>query len=173
MRLLLNDEKTGIKFNENASRMTYNFNGAVGSAGTPCFNSNLQLVGLHGGSEAGQSYGIPLAAIVEQVLDIRSAVETDKFDTTVLRGGRVFLDRALLRAALREMASPSGRRILIVNGPHGSGKTYTREYVYDVAFNTPNHRVVYLDLDTQNFSPVDIAQAISSRLVTTLRLCRL
>jgi hypothetical protein len=91
-------------------------------------------------------------------------VGRDKFEATVLRGDRVFLNRAELRQALREMASPSGRRILVVNGPHGSGKTYTREYVLDVTYNTPNHRVIYVDLDTTEFSPMQLVQVICEQM---------
>jgi hypothetical protein len=128
-------------------------------------------VALHAGKRttsrrSKDSVGISVAAIVAslQSLGINDVLGSDNFATTVLRGGRVFLDRQQLRQALRELIAPQGRRILIVNGPPGSGKTYTREYVYDVTFSTPNNRVIYVDLDLGIQGPADLVQAISLQM---------
>ncbi|MFZ0747778.1 MAG: effector-associated domain EAD1-containing protein, partial [Pyrinomonadaceae bacterium] len=166
VRLIIS--QTGVKTNETKECFYYRLDNMPQATGAPCFNSNWQLVALHAGKRAmprrsKDSLGISVAAIVSslQSRGISDILGLDSYSATVLRGGRVFLNRQQLRQALKELTSPQGRRILIVNGPPGSGKTYTREYVYDVTFSTPNNRVVYVDLDAGVQGPADLVQAIS------------
>lgn len=167
LNLVISSESR-VRMSNNGTRIYYNLETGAGSSGAPCFNSNWELMGLHVGAApngSGESYGVPAAAIIAQLqrlgLDL---VGRDKFETTLLRGDRVFLNRNELRQALKEMTSPTGRRILVVNGPPGSGKTYTREYVLEVTYRTPNHSVVYLDLDTADFGATELAHAISEQI---------
>ncbi len=167
LQLVLNSD-AAIRTNDQRTRVYYPASTESVSTGAPCFNSNWELIGLHGGNSpdaSGESYAVSVAAVIGELqrsgFDI---VGRNKFEVTVLRGDRAFLDRAVLRQALREMLTPDGRRVLVVNGPHGSGKTYTREYVLDVTFRTPNHRVVYVDLDAAELGPVELVNAIGQQI---------
>lgn len=153
----------------NAQRLYYSIEADSLSTGAPCFNSNWDLVGLHGGLVPGstaESYGVMASTVIAELqrsgFDVLGA--RDKFEATVLRGNRVFLNRAALRKAIREMVDPEGRRILIVNGPRGSGKTYTREFILDVTYNMPSHRVIYIDMDSSDFGPAELAQTIAYQI---------
>jgi hypothetical protein len=169
VRLIIS--QTGVKADETNNRFYYRLDKTPQATGAPCFNSNWQLVALHAAKRttsrrSKDSVGISVAAIVSslQSRGINDVLGLDNFATTVLRGGRVFLNRQQLRQALRELSAPQGRRILIVKGPPGSGKTYTREYVYDVTFSSPNNRVIYADIDAGIQEPADLVQAVSLQM---------
>jgi len=163
LKLILNTDNV-IRMNDQRTRVYYKVGTQTVSAGAPCFDGNWELVGFHGGlspDSSGESFAVSVSAVINELQRAGfDVLGRDKFETTVLRGDRVFLDRNELRLALREMMSPDGRRLLVVNGPHGSGKSYTREYVIDVTFRTPNHRVAYLDLDTSDLGPAELVNAI-------------
>lgn len=167
LKLVMSTDEA-IRMNDQRTRLYYNIGAESVSAGAPCFDANWELVGFHSGlspDHSGESYALTVSAVIGELQRAGfDVLGRDKFEVTVLRGDRVFLDREYLRQALREMADPAGRRILVVNGPHGSGKTYTREYVLDVTFGTPNHRVVYLDLDTADYGPAELASDICQQV---------
>jgi hypothetical protein len=64
---------------------------------------------------------------------VAEAAAADPYDAYVLRAGRPFVNRKGLRAALRALASPDGSRVLVVDGPAESGKTYSVQLLLHVA----------------------------------------
>jgi hypothetical protein len=57
----------------------------------------------------------------------------DPYEAYRLRGDLLFLNRKSLRKALKRLASPTGRRVLLVDGPPSSGKTWTINLIQHVA----------------------------------------
>ncbi len=67
-----------------------------------------------------------LAGEIAQVLPPPCA---DHFEACRLSGGHVMVDRHDLRAALRELAAPTGKRILVVKGDSRSGKSHSVQLI--------------------------------------------
>lgn len=147
-------------------RVGYRFDTEPGSAGAPCFNLNWELIAIHEGRQrAGlfksswEGFGVSTQVIRAQVSGrgLGHLLEGARFDTTRLRSGAIFINRMELRRALAALSSSQGPRILVVNGPPGSGKTYTVEFIRDFAYRTPNQHVVYLNLHGKVYvSPEDM-----------------
>jgi hypothetical protein len=57
----------------------------------------------------------------------------DPFNTCFVRGGWPYVNRPNLRKAFATLAETGGLRIAVVNGPPGSGKTYSKELPQFVA----------------------------------------
>jgi hypothetical protein len=53
----------------------------------------------------------------------------DPYDTPRLQGDRVLLDRGGLRSALRNLNTALGKRILVVQGERGTGRTHSYELI--------------------------------------------
>jgi hypothetical protein len=76
---------------------------------------------------------------------LRERDPADPYQTLWLPHGRPFIDRQALRAGVRMLANPVGPNILIVNGPAGSGKSYTFSFIKHIADRTGYFEVVYVD----------------------------
>lgn len=59
--------------------------------------------------------------------------------------GQLFVDRVALRHALAALFEEAGQKILIVNGPPGSGKSYTYVLIRFVENKTGLFRSIYID----------------------------
>jgi hypothetical protein len=94
-----------------------------------------------------------------------------------VQGGRRFvvLDRSALRSAVRQLMSPFGQRILVVNGPPGSGKSFTAQFIQRVAEQTGAFQVAYVDLD-RALGPVpgavDLAETLALQMGESASLPR-
>jgi hypothetical protein len=92
----------------------------------------------------------------------------DYFKTNILRAGRVFIDRHSLKNSLRRLAAPVGPRVLLVNGPRGSGKSYTSQFIFDLAANVPGHATVHIPLDSFPYGPRELVENIASQMGRSL-----
>ncbi len=69
------------------------------------------------------------------------APQADPFDALWPTGSRPFLNRAVLKQAVRKMRDIGGPAVLAVNGPLGSGKTATLDYLRHVSSASGAFRV--------------------------------
>ena len=75
-----------------------------------------------------------------------------------------FVGRVSLRSALQGIASEYGVAVLIVNGPPGSGKSYTYRLIQLLEQSTGSFRTVYFDFDaaaSASLDPDDIVRQIA------------
>lgn len=95
------------------------------------------------------------------------------FDVCRLSGGHVMVDRAPLRAALRDISQPLGKRILVIRGEKKTGKSHSLQLISHLRQTRGNFSVVFIDLETMSnalgpdalIEPWDLAQ----RLVRLMR----
>jgi hypothetical protein len=82
---------------------------------------------------------------------------TDPYRRCALRGGRLFINRADLRLALQELATPApdNRRVLVVDGTPGTGRSYSAQYIYHLAEVEP-HGVAQIDLAKEHRMAPDV-----------------
>lgn len=66
-----------------------------------------------------------LKDIKDRLQPFVAAASSDPYEVRQLPSKRVFINRKTLRAALRNLASPNGARVLVVYGPPEVGKTYS------------------------------------------------
>ena len=97
-----------------------------------------------------------------------SAVESGAapVEAILLPGGRPFLNRQGLRWALRELLRTDGSRVLVVNGPPGSGKSYSLALVRYLAA-VLNFPVAWVDLQAEvwpGYTPADLASALGRQM---------
>ncbi|MEV8093147.1 effector-associated domain EAD1-containing protein [Kitasatospora sp. NPDC085879] len=86
---------------------------------------------------------------------------------TDLLGQRLFLDRTLLRAHLKDLVSDSRSRVLLVTGPRSCGKSYTWYLVSHVAQHLQTFKPILVDLSEwadQVCTPFDLMSSVASQL---------
>ena len=92
----------------------------------------------------------------------------DPYETLCLWGGQVLVDRQPLREAVKELRSAEGRRILVVDGPPMSGKTYSRNYISHLASIMGGFRTICVDLErlavAGRVAPDVLAKSIASQM---------
>jgi hypothetical protein len=84
-----------------------------------------------------------------------------------LPNGAPFVNRAQLRKGVRDLLRPGGSRILVVNGPPGSGKSYSAEFIRSVQQATGQFRLAVVRNDPASepyFGPAELADEIATRL---------
>jgi hypothetical protein len=162
---------TGSVVDHSIGQLYYDVDTSPGSGGAPVFNNNLELVAIHqrGSSDrvTESSEGTLLTAILDRLRTHGrgNILGVDYFEANVLRAGRVFIGRASLKDKLRSLASPKGPRALLVNGPRGSGKSYTSQFIFDLTANLPGNRTVYIQLGASlSYSAVDLASDIALQM---------
>ena len=96
------------------------------------------------------------AAVAGAVAAVADAVGA-MFTAAVLWDDVPLIDRTDLRGHVQRMLGPGGRRALLVNGPSGAGKTYTRQFIRYVSENA-----VPPDGTTTKVSPVDASRRAGS-----------
>lgn len=102
------------------------------------------------------------AAVAGAVVAVADAVGA-MFTAAVLWDDVPLIDRTDLRGNVQRMLGPGGRRALLVNGPSGAGKTYTRQFIRYVSENAvPPHgtttRVSPVDASRRAGSPIDVRE---------------
>jgi hypothetical protein len=80
------------------------------------------------------------------------AKPVDHYDATFFVGWRVFLCRAKIRNTLKKFGRGANSRVMVVNGPRGTGKTYSKDFIgyllqFDPVIQTLENNLVYVDLD--------------------------
>jgi hypothetical protein len=117
---------------------------------------------------------VPYPTILQNALPIRraatlplatelpftSSITTD--DPWVLDGGRPFVNRRNLRSCIRRLLHASGETVLLIDGPRGSGKSYSTHLIRHTAIQH-GFTVLSFDGDTLR-SARDLAREIIERL---------
>lgn len=155
---------------KNDSFISYFLNTEPGSGGAPCFDSSWKPLAIHqrrqrtktGWITSGVKISAVLGSLPENIRNLVLGI--DKFDSVLLQNNRILLNRQLLRQAIREMMTDGGRRILIVNGPSGSGKSYTKEFIYHITQEIPNTKVSVINLNAH----IQGASEVAMRMVDSL-----
>jgi hypothetical protein len=84
----------------------------------------------------------------------------------LLPAGRLFLDRQALRHHLSSLCDPQGARVLVVDGPPGSGKSSTVPLIRHVARHA-EFEVALVDLEAEAFhaiGPSEVAERLASQM---------
>jgi hypothetical protein len=97
---------------------------------------------------------------------------THPADTLRVYGGRSFIGRDVLRANLKRMDRPTGRKVMLVtSGDHRKvGKTYSKELIDFISRNSQPSIMSYVNLDSGTYDPINLAKKIAKdmRLSPTL-----
>jgi hypothetical protein len=92
--------------------------------------------------------------------------ELDPFGAALLTGRNVFVGRQLLRRHLRELSDVTGPRVLLVDGPLGSGKSHTVALIRHLSLQR-QFRIALVDVEQEAFHallPADVAQRLMLQL---------
>jgi hypothetical protein len=117
---------------------------------------------------------VPYPTILQNVLPIRrvatlplatelpftSSIPTD--NPWVLEGGRPFVNRRNLRSCIRRLVNASGETVLLINGPPGSGKSYSAHLIRHTAIQH-GFTVLSFEVDALRTAE-DLALEIHDRL---------
>jgi hypothetical protein len=114
------------------------------------------------------SGGVNLKAFVQNHPDFDPAkgppMAVDWVMAHTLRARRYFFGRKDLRAALKELRSPDGARVLVVNGQRVSGKSYTNELIAFLSERTPKNKTIYMNLDKYVFEAPNLTEMIGLQM---------
>jgi hypothetical protein len=89
----------------------------------------------------------------------------DLYTSHEVRKGFLFANRAELRDKLRVFFQGSAARVLAVNGPDGSGRAYSYQFIEHLSLNGPWYRVAHLNLTHYGGrEPIALLRAIFARL---------
>lgn len=109
-----------------------------------------------------------LQAIADELRPQINAATVDHFNVAFVHNNLAMVNRTVLRAALREMAGPesTAARILVVNGPPSSGKTYSLELISYLHRTLASFRLVLIDLTkiSGEVRPNDVAKNIVEQM---------
>lgn len=123
---------------------------------------------------------MPIDATDRKLTEIRDRVRVkppqpaDRLDTTVLDNGTPFVNRKVLRARLRRLATPAARTrpILVVTGAAQSGKSYSTEYIDHFSLHQPvaitTYRVALRPGTELETGPEDVAIELVSSMGRSL-----
>ena len=101
----------------------------------------------------------PLTSLQRRAVGLQEAVlRSDPYDTPLLRGSQVFVDRSDLRPTLRSLRNDPDALVLRVLGA-APGKSYTKELVLHLA-RTEGFRRAYVDLN-QFCDPKDALEQLA------------
>ena len=95
----------------------------------------------------------------------------DPLETAWLPNGAPLVNRTQLRKGVRDLLSPDGRRILIVNGPPGSGKSYSAAFISSVQQATGLFKLAlvrYEPASWLDYGPADLARSLGDILSVEL-----
>jgi hypothetical protein len=114
------------------------------------------------------SQGVQLATMDQYipVIEMASADRPPEYRDAADERRLVVLGRRALKEAIRQLADPTGAlRILVVNGPPGSGKSFTTQIIEQAAREARTFQTVYVDLALfLTPGPVDLARELVSRM---------
>lgn len=90
------------------------------------------------------------------------SADGDAFNACLLDQSLPFWNRSQLRRHVRDLLAGRGKRVLVVNGPGRSGRTFTRWYIGHAA-RFSNARPFYLDMKGRTMaSPSDVGHLIAA-----------
>jgi hypothetical protein len=111
-------------------------------------------------------------AVAQEVVDRLAAARgtekrptADPFAAQLLRGSRVLLDRQALREGLRRLVQDGG--ILVVNGPPGSGKSFSLQLIVYTAEVSGAFSVASVNvgpLGAAGLTPAELASALAAQM---------
>ncbi|MEV4135484.1 effector-associated domain EAD1-containing protein [Dactylosporangium sp. NPDC049742] len=113
-----------------------------------------------------------LRKLRDQIQTTASPGIVDHHAACQLVGRYVMVDRHHLRAALRELSRPTGKRILIVNGPRRTGKSHTTQLISYLHVVGQAFQFVPIDLESiarahgigTVVTPGHVARSLTTRL---------
>jgi hypothetical protein len=86
-------------------------------------------------------------------------------DTLRILGGRSFIGRDRLRAVVKKMDTPTGKKVLLVKSTHRKvGKTYSKDLLDFVSKKLQPSGVAYVDLDFEDFDPIKLAKKLAKEM---------
>ena len=96
-------------------------------------------------------------------------IDVDPYKASFLRtGGKLpFVGRAELRQYAASMVQANGHKVLLVDGPPRSGKTYTREFIDHLSSRLESYEFHYIDFEEAyfpGFHPGDFMTDIALRM---------
>lgn len=90
----------------------------------------------------------------------------DVFDACLIQG-RLFIDRTDFRQALKKLSQGTTKKVVAVNGPANSGKTYSAQLVSFVAAERKYFEVACIDLKKEQhaiFRPSALARSVARQM---------
>jgi hypothetical protein len=93
-------------------------------------------------------------------------MEPDPFLTPFAHGGS-FIGRRALRAHLRALTEEGGARVLVVDGPRGSGKSFTLQLITHLSVQLQTFSVAAINLEGEALdaiAPGDVAHSIALQM---------
>ena len=97
------------------------------------------------GAGADRPSGETTPSTVSKEAPVKSSVGLDGVLRSAFVAGSPFLGRAFLRQSVSELLRTDGPEILVVNGPRGSGKSFTLQFIDQIAQRTAAFRVAHID----------------------------
>jgi len=94
---------------------------------------------------------------------------SDPFESSLLRQDRLFIGRQILRDHLRSLCASDGARVLVVDGPPGSGKSHTAQVIRHLS-ETIGFRMALVNIEMEAFhalTPSDVAQTLARQMGVT------
>lgn len=91
----------------------------------------------------------------------------DPLETVWLPNGAPLVNRMQLRKGVRELLRPGGVRILVVNGPPGSGKSYSAAFIRGIGQATGEFKVAQVQHGPGSepyYGPAELARDLGSQL---------
>lgn len=110
-----------------------------------------------------------LEEAVKKLKPVRDLEETDHYNICFLSDSRVLVNRKDLRSTLKQLdvSAPRGFRVLVIDGPPVSGKTYSTEliaYLYETRGRFEPVWINLKDYVKTGVRPIDIAEEISLKM---------
>jgi hypothetical protein len=90
-----------------------------------------------------------IAALLADLEPMAPPPGTDHYAVCRLAGSHVMVDRIRLRESLQELDRPQGKRILVVTGAEGAGKTHSMQLISYVAMTKCSFTFVPIDLEVR------------------------
>lgn len=133
-------EFAGTVVSQRQTRMRYGGNTLAGASGSAIVDNRGRLVGLHHSHGGGVNQGVPISVIAQRlhsgpeakllqdgtaIAAAREPAPVDPFGTTSVLRRRPFVNRQVLRNAIRDMAERNGARVLSINGDRGAGVSHS------------------------------------------------
>lgn len=120
---------------------------------------------------AGAAKANPTADLLKIAADLQPAISAQNvnhFNVCFVDVDLALVNRVVLRKSLEQLAGAAlpGARILVVNGPPQSGKTYSKELIGYLRRALESFRLVWIDLLTFSgeVKPADVARAIVDQM---------
>jgi hypothetical protein len=84
----------------------------------------------------------------------------DPFKTVMLPGGVPFVNREAFREGARALTRPGGPTVLVVNGPHGTGKSYSLQFLTHLSMKLRTFNVASIDIATAPYASIESVEVV-------------